>query len=38
VFTLGIAGEPHSGTPEELMERHRISACQIEREARAILI
>jgi hypothetical protein len=25
VFHLGIAGEPHSGTPEELLERHRLS-------------
>jgi transketolase len=36
VFHLGVAGEPHSGTPEELMERHRLSGEQIAREALAL--
>jgi transketolase len=36
VFALGIAGEPHSGTPEALMQRHRISGREIELEALAI--
>ncbi|WP_295882852.1 transketolase [uncultured Thiohalocapsa sp.] len=36
VFRLGVTGEPHSGTPDELLERHRLSGEQIEREARAI--
>ncbi len=36
VFHLGVAGEPHSGTPEELLERHRLSGEQIEREALAL--
>lgn len=35
VFNLGVSGEPHSGTPEELMERHRLSSDAIEREALA---
>ncbi len=36
VFHLGVTGEPHSGTPQELMERHRLSSSAIEREALAI--
>jgi transketolase len=36
VFALGVTGEPHSGTPEQLMERHRISEQEIAREALAI--
>ncbi|MBK1619306.1 transaldolase [Lamprobacter modestohalophilus] len=36
VFQLGVSGEPRSGSPEDLMERHRISGQQIEREALAI--
>ena len=36
VFQLGVSGEPRSGAPEELMDRHRISGQQIEREALAI--
>jgi|GEM_PF-18806 len=38
VFHLGVAGEPHSGTPEELLERHRLSGKQIEREALALAV
>ncbi len=37
VFQLGVSGEPRSGSPEELMERHRISGQHIEREALAIV-
>ncbi|NBC46697.1 MAG: transketolase, partial [Gammaproteobacteria bacterium] len=36
VFQLGVAGEPRSGTPEALMDRHRISEQEIEREALAV--
>ncbi|AGA90328.1 transaldolase [Thioflavicoccus mobilis 8321] len=36
VFHLGVAGEPRSGTPEELLERHRLSATEIAREALAV--
>ena len=36
VFQLGVSGEPRSGAPGELMERHRISGQQIEREVLAI--
>jgi transketolase len=36
VFRLGVVGEPHSATPEELMERHRLSSTAIEREALAV--
>ncbi|MBK1733271.1 transketolase [Thiococcus pfennigii] len=36
VFHLGVSGEPHSGTPHELLERHRLSSSAIEREALAI--
>jgi transketolase len=36
VFRLGVAGEPHSATPEELLERHRLSSTAIEREALAV--
>ena len=36
VFGLGVAGEPHSGTPEELLARHRLSEREIEKEALAI--
>jgi transketolase len=38
VFRLGVAGEPHSGTPAELLERHRLSGEQIEREALALAV
>jgi len=38
VFHVGVAGEPHSGAPEELLERHRLSAEQIEREALALAV
>jgi transketolase len=33
VFRMGITGEPHSGTPEELFERHHISVDAVMREA-----
>jgi transketolase len=36
VFHLGVSGEPHSATPAELMERHRLSSGAIEQEALAI--
>jgi hypothetical protein len=36
VFRLGVTGDPRSGAPQELMERHRISGTQIEREALAV--
>jgi transketolase len=36
VFRLGVAGEPHSGTPEQLMDRHRISSAAIANEALAV--
>jgi transketolase len=36
VFRMGITGEPHSGTPEELFERHHISAASVVREAAAV--
>jgi transketolase len=36
VFRLGVTGEPQSGRPEELMERHRISSEAIEHEAMAV--
>ncbi|MGD9409679.1 MAG: transketolase [Thiohalocapsa sp.] len=36
VFHLGVVGEPHSATPDELLERHRLSGEQIEREALAV--
>jgi transketolase len=38
VFRLGVAGEPRSGTPAELLERHRLSGEQIEREALALAV
>jgi hypothetical protein len=31
-----LSGEPHSATPEELLERHRLSSTAIEREALAV--
>jgi transketolase len=36
VFNLGVSGEPHSGTPEELLQRHRLSSTEIAREALAV--
>jgi len=36
VFHLGVAGQPHSATPQELLERHRLSSTAIEREALAV--
>jgi transketolase len=36
VFHLGVSGEPHSATPQELMELHRLSSGAIEQEALAI--
>ena len=36
VFHLGVSGEPHSATPEQLLERHRLSSEQIKREALAL--
>lgn len=36
VFHLGVSGEPHSATADELLERHRLSPTEIEREALAI--
>jgi transketolase len=36
VFRLGVTGEPRSGSPAELMERHRISSRAIEQEALAV--
>ncbi|WPL18393.1 Transaldolase [Thiorhodovibrio winogradskyi] len=36
VFRLGVSGDPRSGAPEQLLERHRLSGRQIEREALAI--
>ncbi|TVQ85025.1 MAG: hypothetical protein EA400_16570 [Chromatiaceae bacterium] len=36
IFHLGVVGEPHSASPDELLERHRLSGDQIEREALAI--
>ena len=36
VFRMGITGEPHSGTPEELFERHHISATSVASEAIAV--
>ena len=36
VFGLGVTGEPHSATPQELLERHRLSEREIEKEALAI--
>nr|WP_245232658.1 hypothetical protein [Thiorhodococcus minor] len=36
VFHLGVTGAPHSATPEELLERHRLSSRAIEREASAL--
>jgi transketolase len=36
VFHLGVSGEPHSATPQELMERHRLSSGAIAQEALAI--
>ncbi|MBK1705850.1 transketolase [Halochromatium glycolicum] len=36
VFRLGVTGEPRSGEPETLMDRHRISGQEIEREALAV--
>ncbi len=36
VFHLGVSGEPHSGTPQELLDRHRLSSTAIEREALAV--
>jgi transketolase len=36
VFHVGVVGEPHSASPDELLERHRLSGEQIEREALAV--
>jgi transketolase len=36
VFRLGVSGEPHSATPQQLLERHRLSSTAIEREALAV--
>jgi len=36
VFRLGVSGEPRSATPEQLLERHRLSSTAIEREALAV--
>jgi transketolase len=36
VFRMGVTGEPRSGRPEELMERHRISGQAIAQEALAV--
>jgi transketolase len=36
VFRMGVTGEPRSGSPEELMDRHRISSGAIEQEALAV--
>ena len=36
VFHLGVSGEPHSGTPQELLERHRLSSQAIAQEALAV--
>jgi transketolase len=36
VFRLGVSGEPHSATPRQLLERHRLSSTAIEREALAV--
>jgi transketolase len=36
VFHLGVSGEPHSATPQQLLERHRLSSGAIEQEALAI--
>lgn len=36
VFHLGVSGKPHSATPQELMERHRLSSGAIAQEALAI--
>ena len=33
VFRMGVMGEPHSGTPEELLERHHLSVDAVAREA-----
>jgi hypothetical protein len=30
---MGISGEPHSGTADELFERHHISAASVTRQA-----
>lgn len=32
VLRLGVTGEPHSGSPQELLRRHHISTDNIERE------
>jgi transketolase len=37
VFRLGVSGEPHSATPRELRERHRLSSRAIEREALTLI-
>ncbi|MBK5969135.1 MULTISPECIES: transketolase [Thiorhodovibrio] len=36
VFRLGVTGEPHSGTPAQLRQRHRLSGKAIERAALAM--
>jgi transaldolase len=36
VFHLGVSKEPHSATPPQLLERHRLSSGAIEQEALAI--
>lgn len=36
VFRMGVTGEPHSGTPEELLERHHLSVDSVAREALAV--
>jgi transketolase len=36
VFRMGITGEPHSGSPRELFERHHISTDAVVREASAV--
>ncbi len=37
VFRLGVSGEPHSATPRELLERHRLSSRAIEREVLTLI-
>jgi transketolase len=36
VFRIGVSGEPYSATPQQLLERHRLSSDAIEREALAV--
>ncbi|MEJ2589782.1 MAG: transketolase [Candidatus Thiodiazotropha sp.] len=38
VFRMGITGEPHSGTPEELFEHHHISVDAVTREAAGVVM